>query len=316
MAHFTVVIPVFNRAKRLREALRSVIAQSDQDFEVIVVDDGSADSPDTVVREIADPRIAIFRQANRGGGAARNLGIDRARGELIAFLDSDDRYLPHHLASMRRLLQRAGNSAGYAPVIVDRGNGCRFVKPPRALRPGEHMGSYLLCERGFVPTITLVVPRHLAQLVRYSESLPFAQDTDFAIRLYLAGCDFRMAEEPGAVWSDVSDPGRISADRRSAALQDWLENLAPSLPPRAVCGGRGWMVAKAVVQRNKFAALRLYAAALFRGCYRPRLALAVVLQIFAPDSLYRRLSDAVIRRFRGNVWPKNARLAITKSRVG
>ncbi|MGH6888042.1 MAG: glycosyltransferase family 2 protein [Rhizomicrobium sp.] len=307
--HFTVVVPVFNRADRLGSALCSVLEQSEQDFEIVVVDDGSTDSPEQVVAALEDPRIAIFRQDNRGGGAARNAGIDRARGTFIAFLDSDDRFLPHHLAAMRRLLDGEENMIGYAPVVVDRGQGCRFVKPPRALRPGEHMAEYLLCSRGFVPTITLVAPRRLARQVRYSDTLPFAQDTDFAIRLFLAGCKFRMAEEPGAVWIDRGDPGRVSARRRCTELQGWLEGLGPCLPARALHGGRGWMLAKALVRTRPVAALRLYVAAVMRGCYHPKLALAVFLQIFAPDSVYRRFSDCVVRILRGRIWSGEDRIA-------
>jgi glycosyltransferase involved in cell wall biosynthesis len=307
--HFTVVIPVFNRADRIATAIRSVLAQSEQDFEIVVVDDGSNDSPERAIAAFADPRITTFRQDNRGGGAARNAGIDRARGQLIAFLDSDDCFLPHHLAAMRRLLDGTTDTVGYSPIVVDRGQGCRFVKPPRALGAGEHMASYLFCARGFVPTIGLVIPRRLAQNVRYSETLPFAQDTDFAIRLFLAGCGFRMAEEPGAVWTDRGDPKRVSARRSCSELQDWLESLAPLLPPRALYGARGWMLAKAVGRTHRIAALRLYLAALLRGCYGPKLALAVFLQIFAPDNLYRRFSDSIIRICRGRVWSRKDRMA-------
>lgn len=309
MPHFTVVIPVFNRADSLAKALQSVLAQTEQDFEIVIVDDGSTDSPERVVAEFGDSRIAIFREDNRGGGAARNAGIDRARGAYIAFLDSDDQFLPHHLAAMRRLLEGSENTIGYAPVVVDRGHGCQFVKPPRALRTGEHMADYLLRAHGFVPTITLVVPRLLARRIRYNETLPFAQDTDFAIRLFLAGCVFRMAEEPGAIWNDMGDPRRISARRRCTELQGWLETLAPLIPPRALHGGRGWMVAKAVARTDRIAALGLYVAAVSRGCYRPRLALAVFLQIFASDNLYRSISDYCIRACRGDVWSRKDRMA-------
>lgn len=307
--HFSVVVPVFNRADELATALRSVLAQTEQDFEIVVVDDGSTDSPGRVVAALGDTRISIFRQKNSGGGAARNAGIDVARGHFVAFLDSDDCFLPHHLAAMRRLLDGTESAAGYAPVVVDRGPGCRFVKPPRAIGASEHMATYLLSARGFVPTITLVVPRLLAKEVRYSETLPFAQDTDFAIRLSLAGCVFRMAEAPGAVWTDLVDPKRISARRRCAELQGWIETLGSRIPARAFHGGRGWMVAKAIAQTNRTAALHLYLSALLRGCYGPRVALAVFLQIFAPDNFYRKLSDCVIRACRGHVWSRKERLA-------
>lgn len=291
---FSVIIPVYNRANALKRALASVLAQSNQDFEIIVIDDGSIDHPERVVAEIDDPRIQLIRQDNRGGGAARNAGIDKACGRFIAFLDSDDEFLPHHLEAMKNLLEGSRNTAGYARMIVDRGQGRTLIKPPRAIRSAEHMATYLLCDRGFVPTITLVVDAVTAKRVRYDKGLPFAQDTDFAIRLYLAGCNLAMAEKPGARCSDVSNPTRISAGRKGARLAQWLEQLRPHIPDKAYYGGRGWMIAKGVAPTEPFQALKLYLSALWRGCYRPRLACIIFLQIFLPDPLYRRIADAVI----------------------
>jgi glycosyltransferase involved in cell wall biosynthesis len=305
---FSVVIPVFNRAQALGVALRSVVSQSEQDFEIIVVDDGSRDNPRSVIDAFDDPRIVLVRQENKGGGAARNTGIDRARGRFVAFLDSDDRFLPNHLSVMRGLLEGSENTIGYAPLLVDRGSGRSFVKPPRALAEGEHVAAYLLCERGFVPTSTLVVPRDWAARLRYDESIPFAQDTDFAIRLFLVGCRFVMASEPTAIWHDGSDTKRISAGRKGALLRGWLENLRPQIPLRAYWGGQGWMIAKGVAESSTLAALRLYLGALAHGCYRPKLAIVVFLQIFVSDRLYRRLADWKIALFRGRVWSQGARI--------
>lgn len=291
---FSVIIPVFNRAQLLERALASVLMQSFQDFEIIVVDDGSSDNPQNVIEPIADSRIRLVRQENSGGGAARNTGIDLARGHYIAFLDSDDQFLPHHLSAMKAMLDRNPGSAAYARMSVDRGNGNAMLRPPRAIAPGEHMANYLLCERGFVPTITLAVDTATARRVRYDARLPFAQDTDFAIRLYLAGCRFVMAEAPGAICEDVSDPGRISLGRKGAKLIGWMEEMRPSIPARAYHGCRGWTIAKGLAPRHPLWALALYLNALLRGCYRPRLAAIVFVQVFMPDMLYRHMADRAI----------------------
>ena len=264
-----------------------------------------------MIDALGDARVICLRQENRGGGAARNAGIDCARGRFIAFLDSDDCFLPHHLSAMRKLLDDTYGVAGYAPVIVDRGGGRNFVKPPRALGKREHMADYLLCDRGFVPTITLVVPRPWARKVRYAESLPFAQDVDFAIRLFLAGCRFVMAPEPAAVWSDICNPGRISSGRKNARLVDWLEVMRRRIPSRSYHGARGWMIAKGVVQTRPLTALGNYITAILRGCYRPGMAAVIFLQIFASDRLYRRMADWLIGARRGRVWSDSASAAET-----
>ena len=291
---FSVIIPVYNRAHTVGDAIRSVLAQTCQDFEIVVVDDGSTDDPASAIAAFCDPRIHYIRQPNRGGGAARNAGIGHARGQFIAPLDSDDQFLPHHLETMKAMLAGTSKTVGYARMVVDRGGGRTLVKPPRAIAPGEHMATYLLCDRGFVPTITVVVPTAMARQVRYHESLRYAEDTDFAIRLYLAGCKFVMAEAAGAVWKDMPDPNRSSAGRKGVRLIGWLEDLRPVIPPAAYYGARGWVIAKGVATTDKWAALKMYLTALRHGCYAPRLAAIVFLQIFLSDRAYRLVADRAI----------------------
>ena len=305
---FSVIVPVFNRAHVLEPALRSVLAQTCQDFEIVVADDGSKDDPKAVIDAIGDPRIRYVRQENRGGSAARNLAIDNARGRFIAPLDSDDVFLPKHLETMKRLLEGTTNTVGYARMIVDRGDGRTMIKPPRAIRTDEHMATYLMCDRGFVPTITVVVERETARRVRYGENMPFAQDMDFALRLYLEGCKFVMAEEPGAVWQDEYNPNRTSAGRKSARLIGWLEDMRPKIPAKAYYGAQGWMIAKGVAQTSKLKALKLYLNAVAHGCYRPKMAATIFLQIFFPDWLYRRVADGAIALFKGAVWSRAERM--------
>src|ERR1700756_1773689 len=100
----SVVIPAYNSARYIGETLDSVFRQTYRDFEVLVINDGSPDTEalEAVLRPYFE-RIVYLKQENRGPAAARNLGIRQARGEYIAFLDSDDCWLPEDLASQRRM---------------------------------------------------------------------------------------------------------------------------------------------------------------------------------------------------------------------
>lgn len=291
---FSVVIPVYNRAAELAAAIASVRAQSFQDFEIVVVDDGSRDNPRAVVDRLDNSRIRFIRQMNAGGGAARNTGIDHAQGAFVAFLDSDDVFLPRHLESMHALLNGTTDLAGYARVRVDRGGDRVFLKPPRALQPGEDMAEYLLCDRGFTATSTIAAPRQAASRIRFDEHLRVAEDTDFAIRLSLAGCRFQMVEAPGAVWRDEFNPNRLSASKGGGEIDAWLRRIKSEISPRAWHGARGWAYAKLIVRQRPLTALGLYLNAVVRGCYRPRLAATVFLQIFLGPATYRKLADAGI----------------------
>src|SRR5215469_7327659 len=127
---FSVVIPAFNRLEMLRQALASVIGQKFQEFETIVVDDGSNEDIESAVRECNLP-VRYLRQQNSGPGAARNLGLRHARGQYVAFLDSDDTWFPWALEVFRRAIERtnepaflAGFGAPPAKNCEIAGNGC------------------------------------------------------------------------------------------------------------------------------------------------------------------------------------------------
>src|SRR6266511_1012520 len=92
----SVIMPTFNRADTIRRAIRSVQAQTFTDWELIVVDDGSTDNTVALI-EGCDPRLKLIRQENQGTAVARNAGLSASAGSYIAFLDSDDEWLPHHL---------------------------------------------------------------------------------------------------------------------------------------------------------------------------------------------------------------------------
>jgi glycosyltransferase involved in cell wall biosynthesis len=110
--YVSVIIPTYNRAATIERAIRSVLGQTYVDFELLVVDDGSTDNTGTVIEAIGDPRVRLMRlPVNSGPAVARNAGIGAARGTLIAFLDSDDVWLPLKLERQIAAMNRAGPSA-------------------------------------------------------------------------------------------------------------------------------------------------------------------------------------------------------------
>ncbi len=108
----SVVIPTYNRAEKVRQTVESVLAQTVTDLEVIVVDDGSQDDTQGILNEAFGSRIRYFRQANQGASVARNKGIELARGEWIAFLDSDDLWEKDKLEWQFKALEQFGPHCG------------------------------------------------------------------------------------------------------------------------------------------------------------------------------------------------------------
>jgi len=104
-AFFSIILPAYNRASLLPGSIGSVIKQSYQDWELVVVDDGSTDNTQDVVKSFNDPRIKYVYQNNSERSAARNKGIDNASGTWICFLDSDDEYQPEHLQELVQFIE-------------------------------------------------------------------------------------------------------------------------------------------------------------------------------------------------------------------
>ena len=104
MPFFSVVVPVYKARQWVGRAIESVLAQTFEDFELILVDDGSPDDSAEVIARYTDPRVKLIRQENRGEGGARNRGIEASTGMWLTFLDADDQWLPGFLQTCRDLI--------------------------------------------------------------------------------------------------------------------------------------------------------------------------------------------------------------------
>jgi glycosyltransferase involved in cell wall biosynthesis len=111
---FSVVIPLYNKEKHILSTINTVLAQTFQDFEIVVVNDCSKDNSAKLVSEIQDPRVRLINQNNAGVSAARNTGIKEAAGEYIALLDADDLWLECHLENIHTLIKKYPDYGLYA----------------------------------------------------------------------------------------------------------------------------------------------------------------------------------------------------------
>ena len=152
MSLVSVILPVYNREALIGRAIESVLAQSYRPLELIVVDDGSTDGTRAVLERYKDD-IVLLEQPRGGAYVARNLALRHARGELVAFIDSDDVWLPHRLASQVPLLRKPniGLVFGDALHVPGRRRTCFQVSAPRR---GRAAARFAWCN--FVPTITVL----------------------------------------------------------------------------------------------------------------------------------------------------------------
>jgi hypothetical protein len=178
----SVVIPAYNRAGVVPRAIESVRRQRYTTWEIVVVDDASRDGTAAVVERCGDRRIRCVRHpVNRGCPAARNTGIEAAAGEIVAFLDSDDEWLPDHLTSRLEAMDRTAARGAFGSQYVCRAGRCL----PRHLPPrpaGVDLATYIVALRGRVQASSLVFHRAGLLDVRADESLWMHEDADLAIR--------------------------------------------------------------------------------------------------------------------------------------
>lgn len=177
----SVVIPVRNRAEVIPRAVRSALVQTLAPGEVIVVDDASTDDTVAAIEAIGDPRVKLVRHTTRRGApAARNAGLHAAEGDVVAFLDSDDEWLPSRLARQVPKIADAGLLACGFEVH----KGSRVVRAaPGCFRRSGAYERLLGLRGGPITTSCLMLDRRTpAADSRFDERLPALQDLDFAIR--------------------------------------------------------------------------------------------------------------------------------------
>ena len=178
----SVIIPTYNRRELLLRAIDSVLHQTCADIEVIVVDDASTDGTQTAVLELHDERVRYVRQSeNAGACAARNRGVDMARGEYIAFQDSDDVFHPEKLEKQLAYLLETGADVTVCAMNRVRLSGAWEASPPMAEnRPLPYQELLLenLCS-----TQCILGRAEVFREVRFDEALPRLQDWDLMLRI-------------------------------------------------------------------------------------------------------------------------------------
>ncbi|MDX9787120.1 MAG: glycosyltransferase [Desulfobacterales bacterium] len=178
----SVIIPTYNRAWAIKAAIDSVLSQDYDGHELIVVDDGSTDETNSTLAEYV-PRITVIRQANRGVSAARNRGILEATGELIAFLDSDDRWLPGKLSRQVDFFNAHPKALICQTEEIWIRNGVRVNPKNRHQKPSGDIfePSLQLC---LVSPSAVMMQRRLFDSVgAFDEALPACEDYDLWLRV-------------------------------------------------------------------------------------------------------------------------------------
>jgi glycosyltransferase involved in cell wall biosynthesis len=271
----SVVIPAYNAHETVGAAISSALWQTYRDLEVVVVDDGSGDATGSIAGSFPDP-VRVLRQENAGVAAARNRGISEASGELIAFCDADDIWLPRHLEALVEVYDRHDGIAtsncywlfvgGIDPART-RYKG-RFPRPERQ--------RLAILEQNFVSTMSLFPKKIVAEIGPFDPELRVAEDWDFWLRAIYAGYRVALQPRPLALYRWGSTGLSSSREEMDAHAEAVLrkaaerENLEPAErayvekrlagPGPAVLGRRGDEALRAGDYRRAAASYRQAAA--------------------------------------------------------
>jgi glycosyltransferase involved in cell wall biosynthesis len=242
----SVIIPTYNRGWTLRAAVDSVLAQNYRDFELIVVDDGSTDNTAEILQSYG-PDVQVLRQANAGVSAARNTGVDSAKGIFIAFLDSDDRWLPDKLGVQVDFF------ASHPEAVICQTEETWIRKGKRVNPKKVHQkpsgrifkASLALCLVS--PSAVMLRKALIDEIGGFDETLPACEDYDLWLRVSArypvhllrtpliiknGGHADQLSRMPGLdryrikAIEKILSTGTLSADRRRAAIEMLLRKAA------------------------------------------------------------------------------------------
>ncbi|WDE13285.1 glycosyltransferase family 2 protein [Thalassomonas haliotis] len=268
---FSVIIPTFNRAGIIKNVLQSVLNQTEQDMEIIVVDDFSHDVEQLseVIGRFSDNRITLVRHSkNKNGAAARNTGIEHASGQYISFLDSDDIWPKERLAKVRAEIERAGqdveNYVFYGQVeIKSMKQKSGTVKPQFGI--GEmSFSEYVFVHGGLIQTSTITCRREIANQIGFDERFIRHQDYDFCLRAQAAGYQFHFVPSILSYW--ITSPG-LSVVSKGANVDFctfWLNEMKQHFTSAASSAYRLKVIVPIAVHSGRYKD----ACALFLGNYR------------------------------------------------
>jgi glycosyltransferase involved in cell wall biosynthesis len=224
---FSVIIPTFNRCELLRQTLATVIQQTESSWEAIIIDNHSTDATEDVVESFRDPRLKLFKFRNEGIiAASRNYGISQAKGEYVAFLDSDDLWLPRKLESARASIEKGQSDLlSHSVMYFDGEHEIRTHVPPFESCEGiEAAKKILLKGNGLVTSSVIARTSLLRSAGGFCEDpkLTTAEDWDLWLRLTEAGGKLTIAQDKLAKYrchpEGMSKHLRIRTDAANAVI--------------------------------------------------------------------------------------------------
>jgi glycosyltransferase involved in cell wall biosynthesis len=278
----SVVIPAYNAAKYIGNTIKSVLVQDFNDFEIIVVNDGSTDNTLAILEEISDTRLRVIQQINAGVSIARNIGVQKSLAEYIYFLDADDIIAPNALTRCWQVLMQAPEAvAAYGESLTfeaDEQIGSLLSASPHVMakRPAGHVVADLLKQNFICTGAILVRSKAIQQLSGFSKQLKLGEDWVYWLELATLGefiylpmpvlCMYRQHPQSAArnlaTNSDEMLPAINQAFTLPAVLEHFATDKLVKLRTQTTANALCYSAQELLKQHQWQAARRLYTKSL------------------------------------------------------
>lgn len=293
----SVVIPWHRDLDDLRRALDSVLAQTHQEFEIIVVVNGpGCDSFDDVVRLCADARCRVARRRPGNASAARNLGIDMANGDLVFLLDADDTFLPEKLQRFVEVYRRTGFDLAFSRGMRLRGNGIAWPFPATTWDGRQPISEFFFCDGCLISATALVIAAAAKHRLLFAERCGSCEDPDLVIRAVAEGLHVEMLPDTLFRWSDERVGNRLSQMANYDERLAWIDRLGEAVTPRARAAFKARAVAQHAFPRDFARSLGQFRDAVRLGAVPVADVALFMVRGLIPSGLRRRLINHYFRR--------------------
>jgi len=230
----SVIVPVYNKAKTVDATLRAALDQTAQDYEILVIDDGSTDDSAARVQAIGDPRIRIIHQSNSGVSVARNRGIEEARADWVALLDADDHWDRDHLAQLTQALQHSRSVAVFSNHRLETRPHRPAIDPYTPPQRIFDFFGFALANGGYpIGTSSIAIRRAEAiDCGGFAAGRPMGEDTDFWCRLSCRG-PFDYTGRLTVIYNDAPTPDGVA---RNLSIPAYYPPFAEHFPQMVASG--------------------------------------------------------------------------------
>ena len=312
----SIVIPIFNRADTIGRAIEGCLGQTYENVEIVLVDDCSTDDLDAALKGfIDDQRVRLVRHdVNQGVSAARNTGVRQAKGDLVAFLDSDDAWYPTKLEKQIAALLALDDGkpfvCGTLTEVVSDEAPTKVI--PARRKPNETpFGDYMFVHKVrrnlplvadsraaradgyFVHLSSVVLPRQLAVETPLRTSLNQYEDLAFVIDLEQKGARFALIEEPLTIQHDDQRAGRLGKRDDVERGYRFMEKMGKGLSDDARLAFETSHLGHLLVSDRPLYVIRIVASAFRRGLISPRSVLGILFRSLFGQGPHRIVRDAI-----------------------